>query len=104
LLFILSPRGLHFNGRGKQLFSHEITYLAYSVLYQRTVRPIIVGWRNKSLLDNKTVTKDSEMEVEISKERASIISSTSTDVNQNEVSNRTSTHNTKLTITRSDDF
>jgi hypothetical protein len=56
------------------------------------------------LFDNKITTKDRKIEVEISEKHISINVTTLTDDNQNTKSNRNSTHNKKLPITRSDNF
>jgi len=69
--------GLHLNKLGKQLVQHQLASLLHSVFEQKTSHPITLGWQDNNL---------------------------TCDGNQVLTSNRNSSRNRKLPVTRSDDF
>ena len=73
--------GLHLNKLGKQLVRHQIASLLHSIFEQKSSHPIILGWHE--IQDDNNLTSDE---------------------NQVLTSNRNSSRNRKLPVTRSNDF
>ena len=78
---LYTNHGLHLNKLGKQLVQHQIASLLHSIFEQKTSHPITLGWQE--IQDDNNLTCDG---------------------NQVLTSNRNSSHNRKLPVTRSDDF
>jgi len=78
---LYTNHGLHLNKLGKQLVQHQIASLLHSIFEQKTSHPITLGWQE--IQDDNNLTCDG---------------------NQVATSNRNSSRNRKLPVTRSDDF